>query len=213
MLLRSLKARVQQSGLRAAMRGALGTIFPDRFEVWKLSGDSVSRPNHLPASNDVLAGPSAMETLKHFRESTPGLPVEFYRDEIDSAQRCFLACHEGRLAAIAWSYNHAKKGHFLGMSLGDAEIRSLYSLPEFRGHGLAKAVIETACDTLQREGIRNIYAVIHFRNEASLRAFRSAGFTKVGELRRPPLFGPRFVTATGYAETWFGALARVFRLS
>jgi hypothetical protein len=37
-------------------------------------------------------------------------PVEFYRDEIDNAERCFLACHEGRLAAIAWSYNHARKG-------------------------------------------------------------------------------------------------------
>lgn len=213
MLPRSLKARVCRSGFRVAIREAVGTLLPDCFEVWKLSLEIILEPNHLTESNGVLTGPPAMETLKRFRKSTPGLPIEFYRDEIDDAEWCSLACYDGRLAAIAWPYNHTKPGHFLGMRLGEAEIRSVYSLFQFRGHGLAKAVIAAACDALRRHGVRDLYAVIHFRNEASQRAFRSAGFTKVGELRRPPLFGPRFVTATGCAETWPEALARIFRLS
>ncbi|MHB8525021.1 MAG: GNAT family N-acetyltransferase [Candidatus Acidiferrales bacterium] len=149
--------------------------------------------------------------MKKLRASVRDLPVEFYRDEIDGIDSCFFACVEGHAAGIAWSYDHTKPAHFLRMSPGDAEIRSVYSLAEFRGRGLAKSVIATACESLAREGYRRIYAVIHFRNEASLRAFRSVGFTKVAELNRPPIFGPRYVTESGQTEGWLGAVARSFR--
>lgn len=211
MLARSLITRIKREGFWPATRDAAGTLLPTHFEVWKLASENISQRNAVTPGDEILAGPHAVEKLKRLREVTAGLPVEFYRDEIDNIQSCFFACADGRLAAIAWSYDHTKPAHFLRMSPGDAEIRSVYSLAEFRGRGLAKAVIARACDSLRRDGFQNIYAVIHFRNEASSRAFRSIGFTKDAELRRPPLFGPRFVTATGRAETWLGAIARVFR--
>ncbi|MHB8539967.1 MAG: GNAT family N-acetyltransferase [Candidatus Acidiferrales bacterium] len=149
--------------------------------------------------------------MKKLRASVRDLPVEFYRDEIDGVDSSFLACVEGHAAAIAWSYDHRKPAYFLRMSSGDAEIRSVFSLPEFRGCGLAKSVIAMACESLAEEGYRRIYAVIHFRNEASLRAFRSIGFTKVAELNRPPLFGPRYVTEARQSESWPRAVARTLR--
>lgn len=208
---KSLKARIDHEGLWTAVRDAAGTLLPTRLEVWKLASENVPQRNAVAPGGEILAGPPGIEKLKRLREAPAGLPVEFYRDEIDNIQSCFFTCADGRPAAIAWSYDHTKPAHFLRMSPGDAEIRSVYSLAEFRGRGLAKAVIASACDSLRRDGFQNIYAVIHFRNEASSRAFRSIGFTKAGELRRPPLFGPRFVTATGRAETWLGAIARIFR--
>ena len=211
MLARSLKTRIEREGFGAAIRDAFGTLLPTRFEVWRLSRENSSTRSVAEADADMLAGPAAVESLKRHREAGSGLPVEFYRDEIDNIQSCFLACVGGRPAAIAWSYDHTKPAHFLRMSPGDAEIRSVYSLAEFRGRGLAKTVIAAACRSLFHDGFQHIYAVIHFRNEASLRAFRSVGFTRVAELRRPPLFGPRYVTETGQTESWLGALGRRVR--
>ena len=79
--------------------------------------------------------------VKQLRDATPGLPVEFYRDEVDGIESCFLACIGGRPAAIAWAYDHTKPAHFLRMSSGDAEIRSVYSLAEFRGRGYASNLV------------------------------------------------------------------------
>lgn len=207
----SLKARIDHEGLWPAIRAALGTLLPTRFEVWKLSCPNISGPNSNVSGTTILAGPPAVESLKRVREAVSGMPVEFYRDEVDNIISCFLACVGGRPAAVAWSYDHAKPAHFLRMSPGDAEIRSVYSLPEFRGRGLAKTVIVAACHSLFHDGLQNIYAVIHFRNEASQRAFQSVGFSKVAELNRPPIFGPRYVTETGQTVSWLGALGQSLR--
>lgn len=200
MLAKSLTTRIKREGFWAAIRDAAGTLLPTRFEVWKLSRENSSARNAAEADAGILAGPSAVENLKQLRDATPGLPVEFYRDEVDGIESCFLACIGGRPAAIVWAYDHTKPAHFLRMSSGDAEIRSVYSLAEFRGRGLAKTVIAAACRSLFHDGFQHIYAVIHFRNEASLRAFRSIGFTRVAELRRPPLFGPRYLTSAERTE-------------
>lgn len=213
MLVKSLRARVRREGLWPAIRDAVGTLVPARFEVWRLSRENISQLDSSAKFAEILTSAAAVEALERFRPTAENLPVEFYRDEIDGIQTCFLARIDGRPAAIAWSYDHTRPAHFLRMSPGDAEIRSVYSLDEFRGRGLAKAVIGTACNSLLRDGIRNIYAVIHFRNEASLHAFRSTGFAKVAELRRPPIFWSRFVTATGRAESWLEVIARLFHLS
>jgi len=193
------------------MRDVAGTLLPTRFEVWELLRENYLGQNAMGSSTGILAGRSAVKNLKRLREATPGLPVEFYRDEVDNIRSCFFACVGDQSAAIAWSYDHTKPSHFLRMSSGDTEIRSVYSLAQFRGRGLAKSVIAMACESLAREGYRRIYAVVHFRNEASLRAFRSIGFTKVAELNRPPLFGPRYITEAGQAESWLRAVARSFR--
>lgn len=211
MLAKSLTTRIKREGFWAAIRDAVGTLLPTRFEVWRLSAQDSSARNAAEADAGILAGPRAVENLKQLRDATPSLPVEFYRDEVDGIESCFLACISGRPAAIAWSYDQTKPAHFLRMSPGDAEIRSVYSLAEFRGRGLAKAVIAAACHSLFHDGFQHIYAVIHFRNEASLRAFRSIGFTRVAELRRPALFGPRYVTKAGQTESWLNAIARGFR--
>lgn len=211
MLAKSLTTRIKREGFWPAMRDSAGTLLPARFEVWKLSCGSISGQISVDPGKKILSGPVGVESLKRLREATSGLPVEFYRDEIDNIQSCFFACVSDRPAAIAWSYNHTKPAHFLRMSSGDAEIRSVYSLAEFRGRGLAKAVVAAACRSLFHDGFQNIYAVIHFQNEASLKAFRSVGFTKVAELHRPPLFGTRYLTAELRTESWLDAIARGFR--
>src|SRR5487761_940813 len=208
--MKSLEARIRREGFWPAIRDAAGTLLPTRFEVWKLSCQNVSGRVLVDPSAKILVGPAAVKSLKGVRDANSGLPVEFFRDQVDNIQSCFLAFVDEHLAAIAWSYDHTKPAHFLRMSPGDAEIRSVYSLAEFRGRGLAKMVIAAGCDWLCSEGFQHIFAVIHFRNEASLRAFRSVGFTKVAELNRPPIFGPRYVTESGQTEGWLGAIARSF---
>ena len=138
MLAKSLTTRIRREGFWAAIRDVGGTLQPARFEVWKLSRENSSARNSAEADAGILVGPRAVENLKQLRDATPSLPVEFYRDEVDGIDGCFLACVDGRPAAIAWAYDHTKPAHFLRMSPGDAEIRSVYSLAEFRGRGLAR---------------------------------------------------------------------------
>ncbi len=209
--MRSLKARIEREGFCQAARDAVGTLLPARFQIWELAAERAVAKIPVAEGIKLSSGAAAVELLRKLRVPATDLPVEFYRDEIDGIDGCFLASAGSRAAAIAWSYDHDKPAHFLQMRPGEAEIRSVYSQPEFRGRGLAKSVIAMACDSLVRGGYHRIYAVIHFRNDASLRAFRSIGFTKVAELKRPPLFGPRYVTETGQSESWLRAIAPSFR--
>jgi len=209
-MLRGFSERVRREGVRLAVKNAIGALLPDRFEVWHLAFNSGTLALAPRKDATLTIGSAAIKELKRRRVDNQKR-IEFYREEIDGIQSCFLACVDDRLATIAWAYDHTKYVYFLRMHPGDAEIRHVYSVAEFRGRGLAKAVIAAACRSLFHDGFQHIYAVIHFRNEASLRTFRSIGFTRVAELKRPPLFGPRYVTAEGRTESWLDALGRSLR--
>lgn len=206
-MIRNLMELIRREGLQQAVRDLAGVLSPARFEIWHLALDSADLAPVRRGNIDLLTGLPALEDLKTCRRRETNLPIEFYRDEIDGIDSCVLVKVGERLAAIAWIYYHHQPGHFLKMSSGEAEIRSVFSLPDFRGQGLAKAVVAAASSWLRNIGCHSVYAVIHFQNTASLKAFQAAGFKKIAEIHRRPLFGPRYVTSTGQVQ-WFRKLAK-----
>ena len=53
---------------------------------------------------------------------------------------------------------------------------SVYMHDNFQGAGIARILYKTLFEILQRQGIRNIYAVINLPNEKSVRFHESCGF-------------------------------------
>ncbi len=210
-MLRRFRERIRRVGVRRAVKEAFRAFLPDQFEIWHLELSSSAIAGVTDTGVNLFAGSRAVEKLRDCRAESSNLPIEFYRDEIDNIQSCFLACIGTHPAAIAWPYDHTRPVYFLRMFPEDAEIRHVHSLAQFRGRGLAKAVIGLACGSLFRDGVRNAYAVIRVRNEPSREAFRSCGFVKIAEVRRSPLFGPRFITARACTETWRETLGGIFR--
>ncbi len=207
MLIRNLRTHIQRNGWRGTASGIAWKLNPTIFEIWEreLVSGPVSAP--VPARVALRSGHDAITDLKHLRQGVSGLASEFYRDVADSTGTCLLALIDGHLAGIAWIYDLKSPGHFLRMSSADVELRSIYTCPEFRGLGVAKALIGEACVSLKSQGFRRMFAVIHQSNRPSQRAFQASGFLKIAELSRPAIFGPRFITASGECEDWPSRLA------
>lgn len=198
---KNLLLRVRQRGWWPTLSEMARTLVPTPFDMWERA-----LTNELPSLNhrsgvNTLVG--AVEELARLRRGLPGLPADFFRDEIDGARGCVVAEIDGYLAGVAWGYDESCQGHFLRMGSGEVELRSVYSLPEFRRRGVARTIISEACRWFAQQGYQRMYAVIHANNVASQRAFEAAGFRKIAALRRPALFGPRYLTAARRWESWF----------
>jgi GNAT superfamily N-acetyltransferase len=204
-MIRNLRMRVQQRGVWRTVSKAIRTLVPTRFDIWERDLSTEPAPVKKPQVQ-VSVGAEAVEQLARLRQANPGLPADFYRDRVLAVQSCVIGVVDGCLAGIGWAYDHTHTGRFLRMRPGDVELRSVYSLPEYRGRGVAKAVIRGACWWLRNQGFKRIYAVIHPNNFASSRAFAAVGFRKTGQLHRPALFGPHYLAEEGRPESWSGVL-------
>jgi L-amino acid N-acyltransferase YncA len=126
--------------------------------------------------------------------NTP-LPLAFYRDLADDVGGCaFLAVIEGQMAGIMWGYDRNRRWGALRIGPGDVEVCDLFIIEQFRGRGLAKALLIEACRCYRERGFARAYGYIRSDNAPSLRACQAAGFRKVGKVWGPKLFGSRFVT-------------------
>lgn len=189
-MISSLLVRIREEGICQAAIDVGKTLVPTRFEVWERSTQPpLSRPT---GSFELLTGDRALSALVRLREGRRDLPVAFLRDRIDGAGACTVALADGKLAGIAWAYGYLQPGHFLRLRPHDFEIRSIYALDEFRGRGIGKALVTEAARNLEGNGCARIYAVIHYQNAPSQRAFAAAGFARVAQIQRPALFGPKY---------------------
>ncbi len=188
----------------------MDAFVPTVFELWQWTGaDACALP--LESDWQVLVGNEALRELLCLRERQPGLPLEFYRDQVDGVECCAVVLIEGRPAAVIWAYDWRHKGHFLRLAQGEAEVRGLYSLPEWRGRGVGTVVTQTMCQYLSERGYTQLYAIIHSRNFSSLRVFRKASFEKLVDFKRAALFGPRYSTTERTTVAPFEPLWRFLR--
>jgi ribosomal protein S18 acetylase RimI-like enzyme len=58
----------------------------------------------------------------------------------------------------------------------EAEVAEVYVRPEFRGRGLAQALVSAAVDHFRSRGVTFAAVWTHPSNEAALRLYRGAGF-------------------------------------
>jgi RimJ/RimL family protein N-acetyltransferase len=120
-------------------------------------------------------------------------------DEIDGVRSCAVVRVKENLAGLIWIYRNDDISRVFHLGELDAELNGGYILPEYRGRGLFRAIIVVASRWLFEAGYRTVYAGVHSENLPSLRAFRGAGFSEVGSIRRFLAFRPKI--STGYLAT------------
>lgn len=146
---------------------------------------------------------------------TPGLPVDvamLAHDELDdylvfrpgttrrgiagrlrSGDMCFVARHQGRIVAAAWVTAQPLWVPFLGcwidVTPDEVHIYDKFTLPAYRGHGIANAVRTHQMKHLQCAGLRRATGAVLPENLSSLRDDGKGGFRAYAVLRRIKL-GP-----------------------
>jgi len=186
--------RLRHQGPRAALRDLVRS-FTIVYDVWQCDLASGLPAGHQPAALELRVGSEAAEELARQRQISGWLPLSFHRDLVgDAGGCCFLAVIEGRMAGVLWAYDHNRPSGSLRLGAGEVEICDLYTLNEFRGRGVAKALISEACRWFRDRGFARICTYLRPDNTASCRTIQAFGFRKVGSLIRPVLFRRRYVT-------------------
>jgi GNAT superfamily N-acetyltransferase len=63
----------------------------------------------------------------------------------------------------------------------EAELKRMYLVPRWRGHGLGRRLLEVALDWARRERIRAVRLDTSERMETAQRLYEAAGFRRAGE--------------------------------
>jgi GNAT superfamily N-acetyltransferase len=92
------------------------------------------------------------------------------------------ACMKGsRIAALCffWYGERYSARNFWPLSQGEAKLVQIVVLPDMRGQGIARSLIQFAAQDMHHRGFRNLYARIWWSNTPSIRAFERAGWKRV----------------------------------
>lgn len=80
----------------------------------------------------------------------------------------------GAVIGFCWVDEYRQEG----FELDGLWIRSLYVRPLARGMGVARKIVERACEAAAFTGARQVYADVEESNEPSLRVFKALGFSR-----------------------------------
>lgn len=108
------------------------------------------------------------------------LPREFFCDLFHKVSNCCLGTCNGAPAYIHWIHYQGDFSRFLKIGSDAAEINYVITLPEFRGHGISTAAVCYSLSVLKEQGLRQVFAVVHEDNIASIKSFVKAGFEGIG---------------------------------
>ena len=85
---------------------------------------------------------------------------------------------------LLWRSEGEPLGFVLGRSNGArSEVLSLGVAPAARNRGIARALMNSAIESVSRRGLRTLYLEVAEDNDAALGLYRALGFAQVG--RRP----------------------------
>ena len=106
----------------------------------------------------------------------------------DSGCLCFVARHEGRAVGACWiATGRAYSAHLacdLPLSAGDAYLFDAYTLPAYRGRGVAPALCAHQLRYCRDAGWRRAIRATSPENRAALRAHAKSGFRAAAVIGR-----------------------------
>jgi RimJ/RimL family protein N-acetyltransferase len=125
---------------------------------------------------DVRAG--SLAELHRWRRTQSAVATPFFADRTGGWREFCWAWSENQPIGVIWT---TTKSPLLLTAEDEAVIVDLYTVPSFRGRGVASALIMGACQQLKGHGFRTAYATVELENLPSRRAFERSGFSSVGE--------------------------------
>ena len=186
-LIKGFLLRVQKDGLGGATMGLVHAMRRMRWRVYRLLPP-------IPDRGDLLEIDSDLARLARLRRDNDALSAEYYRDVAGRCYRCCYACVDGKLAGIVWMLDSEFPSRFIGLGHNEIEIAFVHVMPDYRGRGIAKALIHRACRMAFSSGVSVVYSIIEEANVISQRTFEACQFRQVGVLFRSALFGDSYAT-------------------
>ena len=124
-------------------------------------------------------------------DNFPDFAKKFKEFEIDaekllqSGDMCIIAEANGRIISCVWvalneNYVMEMEKYIRMPDSNSAYLYAVYTVPEYRGFGVAAKAIEKLLVHLKKKGVRKVYALIHPNNFSSLRCFQKVGFKRIG---------------------------------
>ena len=123
----------------------------------------------------------SLEDLHRMRDDHPGLPIEFYCDDIQGFSTPYVAFVNNKIAAISWLVfsGENKNSRFLIFGENDAELNYITVLPQFRGKGIAKSLMAYIIQANKYNGLRHFWIVVHIDNIPQWKPTINLGFDPV----------------------------------
>lgn len=149
-------------------------------------------PDLLPGLPAVIARLTE-EDLPAYRRFRPDQPADEVQKRMARGDRCFAAWYERRIVHAAWAATGRVHVPYLRRDLilepGEAYMHDSYTLPAYRGYGLAKAEGVYRLQHFWQEGYRRGLCVVAVENKIGFHPLEALGYRAVG-LFGCLLFGP-----------------------
>jgi len=155
-------------------------------------------PAHVPIVIDLL-NPNAVDELAAFcdRVHYRSLAASEIRSRLNQGHLCFVARHNGQIIHFSWAAFDSCYVEEVGLRIhlapSEGYVYDMYTSPEFRSKGVARARIGWTLTYLRNAGYKRVYSFVLPGNIASQRASKDLGFTTDGWLSRITL-GPLALT-------------------
>jgi ribosomal protein S18 acetylase RimI-like enzyme len=201
-VLQSAVWEVRRSGLWLTVCDLWRDVKPRTFGIWRVDLEELVVERDQSPGVEISVGLEAIREVDRARRAGATLPPAFYDEWSRKEGVCFLARVRGQVAGIGWLMGREHCDVFMRRSKREATICRLYTLPEFRGNGVAKCLVRGICKWAQEYEYDQILAVINRDGTSSQRVFNAIGFRKVAERTRSGLFGRRYIPRLQRWETW-----------
>jgi hypothetical protein len=149
----------------------------------RLDGALPDLTARLPVRMAVLS-PDELPQLAAFR---PDLDPDVIRRRLGQGHCCFVAWHEDRIVHAGWAATREAWVDILDCEFplepGDVYQFDSYTVPAFRGSGVAGARVVWMARYFQAARMRRLFAVVWPRNEGAFRPLEKAGYLRCGSLR------------------------------
>ena len=172
---------LRQEGLRSLWFKVLGEVCYRRLAIIENIFDGEARPG--PPVEWELSKLSISE-LPAYHAYHPGANLDELRGRLERGGCCFVMRHDGRIIHTCWIVKGTERIEYL-----DCEVRigpdlgyayEAFTVPEFRGRGVAAARTRLMETDLVAAGYRGIVATVHLDNPAALRFNFRAGYRVIG---------------------------------
>ena len=154
----------------------------------KVAGDySIYRIYVSPEAEAIeqSSDPQADNSVERIdAESLKSQPSALIRDQAGYDGReaeLFAYKNDGRIVGVCcyWSGELYRSRNFWPLKDDEAKLVQIVVEPEFRGKGVATALITRSCADMLHRGVRRCFARIWHSNEPSIRAFEKANWRRV----------------------------------
>lgn len=132
----------------------------------------------LPAPPDVVITPVDVAQV----EASPYVSINRLGGFGGTESAGFGAWVDGKLVAVCWFWwgdRYRTRGNLWPIGLNAAKLVHIVTDPDFRGRGIAPALITAGVQMIRQRGFAEVYARIWHSNRSSLQAFQKGGWLRL----------------------------------